>query len=479
MKPFDTKVQLLKYRVLKEVAKLAMHDSLSSGILDIHKAIIPTNKATMRCCVYKERAIVNERVKLATNSSIEEFDSWIQVIKIACDECPVGGYEVTSGCRGCIAHRCEQACKRNAITFDNHQKAHIDKSKCIECGLCAKVCPYNAIHNFKRPCELACKVNAITMDVDKAANIDHSKCITCGACVYQCPFGAIMDKSELVPTIQLIKKSRYNTQYKVYAVVAPAIASQYEREELGQILKAIKNLGFYNLVEAALGADLATVLETEELLTKPVLTSSCCPSFVEYIKKHHPKAEKHISHTPSPMALVGKIIKTSDPTAKVVFIGPCIAKKQEAKLSHVKPYVDAVITFEELQAWIDAADINLGSLVPERLDNASYFGRIFAKSGGLSKAVLQCLKEEEKDVSLVNPIIASGIDQCKVALLKLSVNKLGGNFLEGMACSGGCIGGPCNLTHEEKDEKEIEWYGQSAYEQNIHSSIRLFRDDTR
>ena len=193
VKKFDTKVQHLKYKVLREVARQAWAGTLAENAIDIPKIIVPGKIPTMRCCVYKERAILAERVKIAMGGN-KDNPNVIEVIDIACDECPVGGYEVTNACRGCLAHRCEDACRFGAITFDEHHVAHIDKTKCKECGACSKVCPYNAIRNYKRPCELACKVKAISMGDEKQACIDNSKCISCGACVYQCPFGAITDK---------------------------------------------------------------------------------------------------------------------------------------------------------------------------------------------------------------------------------------------------------------------------------------------
>ena len=226
MRKFDTKIQYLKYKVLREVARLAWQDKLLEGAFDIPKTIVPGKVPTMRCCVYKERAILAERVKIAMGGDVTN-PNVIEVIDIACDECPMGGYEVTDACRGCLAHRCEDVCKRGAITFDHQQKAHIDKSKCVECGACAKVCPYSAILDYKRPCERSCKVKAIRMSESKAASIDNSKCISCGACVYQCPFGAITDKSFILNAIDMLKKSENNTKYKVYAVVAPSISSQF------------------------------------------------------------------------------------------------------------------------------------------------------------------------------------------------------------------------------------------------------------
>ena len=214
MKKFDTKVQYIKYQVLKEVAKESWDNTLTENILDIPKKIIVGKVPTMRCCVYKERAIIAERVKVAMGGD-RNNKNVIEVIDIACDECPMGGYEVTNACRGCLAHRCEDACKRGAISFDDNHVAHIDKTKCVECGACAKVCPYSAIHNYKRPCEVACKVKAISMGENKEAKINDDKCIACGACVYQCPFGAISYKSMIVDAIDILKKSNNNEKYKV------------------------------------------------------------------------------------------------------------------------------------------------------------------------------------------------------------------------------------------------------------------------
>lgn len=276
MRKFDTKVQHLKYKVLREVARYAWSDQLLEKITDIPQVIVPGKEATMRCCIYKERAIVSERIKLAMGGD-KTNPNVIEVIDIACDECPVSGYDVTESCRGCIAHRCEDVCKRGAITYDEHQKAHIDKSKCVNCGACARVCPYSAIINRKRPCENACKIKAIHMGEDKAACIDNSKCISCGACVYQCPFGAIVDKSFILNVIDLIKKSENNQEYKVYAVIAPSISSQFSYAKLGQVITGIEKLGFYHVVEAALGADMVAFSESRELTERDdFMTSSCC-----------------------------------------------------------------------------------------------------------------------------------------------------------------------------------------------------------
>lgn len=470
MNRFDTKVQYLKYRVLREVARLAWKDKLYDKMLDIPAMIVPGKTPTMRCCVYKERAILNERVKLAMGGDKSNHNV-IEVIDIACDDCPSGGYEVTSACRGCLAHRCEAACKRGAITFDHNQKAHIDKSKCIECGMCSKVCPYSAIINLKRPCENSCKVKAITMSEDMCAQIDNDKCINCGACVYQCPFGAISDKSYILDVIDLIKKSNKNKKYKVYAIVAPSIAGQFKDVSLGQVVTAIKELGFYSVIEVALGADMVANKESLELAEKGFLTSSCCPAFVKYVEQQFPDLAKHISSNLSPMAMLAQYIKNMESNCKVVFIGPCTAKKAEYRKKEIHKLVDSVITFEELQALIDSKDIDMSTLEEGHLDNASYYGRIFARSGGLTDAVRQALKENGKESFPFNPIVCDGIEQCKIALLRKSKNLLPNNFIEGMACVDGCIGGAGCLTHGVKNKSEVDVYGKEALEKNIHDAI--------
>ena len=474
MRKFDTKVQHLKYKVLREVARQAWKDTLLDNLLDIPKTIVPGNTPTMRCCVYKERAILSERVKLAMGGDPEN-PNVIEVIEIACDECPMGGYEVTNSCRGCLAHRCEDVCKRDAITFDNNHVAHIDKSKCVDCGACAKVCPFTAIINRKRPCQNACKVKAISMNENKAAKIDNDKCIACGACVYQCPFGAIMDKSYILDAIDIIKKSNKNEKFKVYALVAPSISSQFTYAKLGQVISGLKELGFYTVIEAALGADMVAYAESTELAEKGFLTSSCCPAFVDYVHKNFPDLAEHVSHNLSPMATIAKYIKETDKDSKIIFIGPCTAKKAEIQKENVRPYVDVVLTFEELQALFDSKDVDITTLPEDVLDNASYFGRIFARSGGLSDAVAQGLKEHGIEDFELKAVPCDGIEECKIALLKKRKGVLDGNFIEGMACIGGCIGGAGCLTHGEKSKSEVDKYGMEAYEKTISNAISMLK----
>ncbi len=467
---FDTRVQELKHKVLKEIAKSYFNGTLLEDYNSIPNKIVPGPKPTMRCCIYKERAIVLERMKLALGGS-KEINNIVEVIKIACDECPLGGYEVTNRCRGCIAHRCQMACHKDAISFDEiTHTAHINKEKCINCGMCAKACQYNAIQNYLRPCEQACKVHAISMGEDNAAQIDDEKCVQCGACVSQCPFGAIMDKSYIKEVIDIFKDSDFGKKYPTVAIVAPSISTQFKYATLGQIASAMHELGFSEIVEAALGADMVAYSEAKELTEKGFLTSSCCPTFVSYIKKNFPTLAEHISSNLSPMASIAKWIKEHYPQSRIVFIGPCISKKQEIKLESVKPYVDVTLTFEELQALIDARDINPSNLEESPFDNASYFGRIFARSHGITDAVREALKERELDFDY-RPLAVDGLDNIRLALLKVKAGNKDNNFIEGMACPGGCIGGPCSLTHEVRNKADVDKYGMEAKSQTIVDSL--------
>ena len=468
---FDTKVQELKYKVLKEIAKASFNDTLLEEYNDIPLRIVPGPHPTMRCCIYKERAIVLERMKLALGGN-KNIDNVIEVIKIACDDCPLGGYEVTNRCRGCIAHNCSTACPRDAISFDPiTRSAKINKDRCVNCGMCAKACHYSAIQNYQRPCEMACKLKAISMDEDHLAMINDEKCIQCGACVEQCPFGAIMDKSYITHVIKLLKDKKAQP---VYACVAPSIAAQFKTVKLGQVITGIKELGFKDVFEAALGADMVSYKESKELAEKGFLTSSCCPAFVNFVEKNYPQLKGNISANLSPMATICKFIKEKEPNCHIIFIGPCIAKKKEVQRDEVKDIVDYTLTFEELQALFDAREIDLASLKETELDTASYFGRIFARAGGLTEAVRQGLTEHKAEFNY-RPVSADGIDNCRAALSRATSVNRDFNFIEGMACSGGCVNGPCSLTHELRNKLQIEAHGKASTKKTITEAVEKYK----
>jgi iron only hydrogenase large subunit-like protein len=321
---------------------------------------------------------------------------------------------------------------------------------------------------------MACKVKAISVNnITKAALIDNEKCIACGSCVYMCPWGAITDKSFILDAIKIIKESHDNTTYKTYAVVAPSISSQFTYAKLGQVISGIKQLGFHTVIEAALGADMVALSEARELAEKGFLTSSCCPAFVSYVQKQFPELAPYISSNLSPVATISKYIKQREPDAKIVFIGPCTAKKMEYQKPEVAPYIDCVLTFEELQALIDSKDLDITTLPEDVLDNASYYGRIFARSGGLSDAVSQALKEDGIEGFDLKAVPCDGIEACMIALLKAKRKMLDGNFIEGMACTGGCIGGAGCLTHGPKNKMDVDKYGKEAYEKSISDAVSV------
>ena len=467
---FDTAVQKLKYDVLKAIIRNEYEHCYDNIYIDIPKEISPGPKATMRCCIFKERAIVQERIKLALGGD-KNNPNVVEVIGIACDECPIGGIFVTPACRGCIVHRCQEVCPRDAIQIIDH-KAVVDKSKCIECGKCTQACPYGAIIHQKRPCVSSCKVKAITVGEDKKAVIDNKKCIACGACVYQCPFGAIVDKSMIMESIAILKDAEMKGTH-VYAVIAPSIVSQFKYAKIEQVVTGIRKLGFHQVVEAALGADITLYHEAEEWKEKGILTTSCCPSFVMFVEKNFPELAKYVSHSVSPMVEAAMLIKRTDPEGKVIFIGPCASKKLEYKLPKTQGAIDSVLSFEELQAFLDARNIDVGSLEETSLDNASFYGRIFAKSGGITQGIADVAKE--MGVEGVKPIAMNGIDECRAALTKLKFNKATENFFEGMACDGGCLNGALCLNHGPKNVVDVDKYGASAKEKTIDNSVKLYK----
>ena len=468
MRTFETKIQELKTQVLTEVARLTWEDRLQTGILDVPERIIPGPTASLRCCIYKERAIINSRVKMAMGGD-KTNPSVVEVLPIACDECPVTEITVSASCRGCLATRCVHACPKDAISIVNH-RAHIDHDKCITCGKCLNACQYSAIVKTQRPCEKGCPVNAISMGPDKKASIDINKCISCGSCVNQCPFGAIQDKSWITDAIQMLKGGDH-WGYKTYAVIAPSIAGQFAPATYGQVVAGLKKLGFTGVAEVALGADMVADRESAELEERGVLTSSCCPGFVGFVKKKHPEMEKYVSHTPSPMVMIGLYLKEKEPDAKVVFIGPCIAKKKEFQLGRTMNSIDCALTYEELLALFDSKDIDLTKLEEEPLDEASPYGRNFARSGGVAQAVAETMKERGSEFPL-KAVPCSGIAECEMALLKLKAGRLDGNFIEGMACEGGCVQGAGCLVRSPRNKMDVEKHAKEAEGRGVLDAVK-------
>lgn len=476
MRKFESQVQLIKHDVLKEVIKRTRDGNFVETRHKMPKDLVPGPDPITRCCIYKEREIISDRIG-AVADPIEENDAIIDILDIACDECPAEKFRVTEACRGCLAHRCMQVCPRNAIS-QIHGRAYIDKSKCVECGRCKDVCPFNAISDVMRPCKKACGSKAIEIRENNKVDINRDKCTSCGACVHKCPFGAVTDRSEVVPVVKALENYKKGEGKNIYAVIAPAIATQYNAQ-IGQIVNAIKKLGFKDVIEAALGADIVAHYEALEFVDRvgekgeACMMTSCCPAFVTHVQKNYPELAKHISSMVSPMIAASRFIRKTDENAIIVFIGPCTAKKQEKRQADLVDATDHVITFEELEAMIDAYEINVAECENEVMDNASYFGRVFARTSGVKDAVVEVIKEENIEGLDFRPMVCSGIDEIDKALKLLKIGRLPANFIEGMACKGGCINGAASLTHEPKDQKLVDKYAGEALERNIKESLRV------
>lgn len=459
-KIFESKLDIIKYKILRELARQTWAGvDPFMAFNDIANVVVKKGEPPMSCCIYKDRAIIAERMRIGLGEFHGQKDT-VLVVPIACDECPKSGHKITDMCRGCVAHSCKEACNRGAIYLDEKGYAHINKEKCVECGMCLEACKYGAITNMVRPCEKVCPTGAIHMTEDGEATIDQDKCIVCGECVYECPFGATNDTSKMVNVIKEIKNK--TSEKKIYAIVAPAVAAQFPDVTTGQVLMAIKKLGFDEVCEVAEGADLVALNEAEELLERGFLTSSCCPAFVEYINLEFPELNDKVSHTLSPMAMTGKLIKAKDPEAVVVFIGPCISKKWEIKRDKEDTCIDYVLTFIELNALIDSKEIEIADLEELNLKNSSPYGRGFAKSGGVANAVQEALKELGHEDFELKPVVCNGIKECRTALLKARAGVLDGNFIEGMACEGGCVRGNGTMVNKKNTPLHLKKYMEDA-----------------
>lgn len=482
---FETPLKKLKHLVLKEVAALTMKNKLNKGELEnLPYKIIQGDKALYRCCVYKERAIVYERSVLASgflpnngmNSELVELDKsdkMLYVLEAACDKCPIDKYSVTEACRGCIEHRCMEVCPVGAITRVGG-KAFINQELCKECGMCKKVCPYNAIAEVMRPCKRSCPTGALEINSEsRIAMIRNEDCINCGACMAGCPFGAISDRSYITDVTRALMNKK-----KVYAVVAPAITGQFgAKVTVGQVKNSFNKMGFKDMIEAACGADAVTIHEGNEFAERikngdKYMTNSCCPGFMNYIEKKFPDQAERISETVSPMVATGRMIKKFDEGAVVVFVGPCTAKKSEILRPTIKDAVDYVLTFEEVAALMVAFDVDPEVCEDIVVEDASVFGRGFAQGGGLTAAVENYVIEKGTDIEF-KPVKASGMDEVKKTMNMAKTGRLQGNFIEGMMCEGGCIGGPATMVSIMKSRPQLNKFSGQSSKKSVLSNDNL------
>lgn len=469
----DENVIQIKHDVLYEVAKLAFAGELEEKRDNIAMTLIPGPTPQFRCCIYKEREIIRQRVRLAEGKAPGLYDDGnvIQVISSACEDCPISSYTVTENCQNCAGKACVNACKFGAIE-PGRDRSHIDSTKCKECGKCAQACPYNAIAHLKRPCKFSCPVNAITYDEHGISVIDKDKCIRCGKCVHSCPFGAIGSKTYLVQVIEAIKAGK-----RVYAMAAPATEGQFGDDiTMASWKKAMLEVGFADFYDVSLGADMTAAYEAEEWAEaykdgKKKVTS-CCPAFVNMVQKHYPELAECVSTTISPMCAVSRLIKARDPEAVTVFIGPCLAKKSEVIDQQIPGNADYVLTYSEIRAMMKAKSV---VLQPCGNDDqiGSVYGKRFANSGGVTAAVLQSLKESEDEID-AKVCVANGAAECKKALLLLKAARLPEDFIEGMACEGGCVGGPSAYNDQFSSKKNRETLLSQADEREIHENLKNY-----
>lgn len=463
----------LRKKVFCEVARVAYESENPANDLEgIPYLITPNEIPKYRDSIYQERQIASERVRLAMGLSLRPANKPVhitagvdksniadkyyepplmQVIPSACDKCPDNEYVVTDQCRNCVAHSCVKTCPKGAVSIVNG-RSFIDQSKCIKCGRCKQACPYDAIAHHQRPCASACGVKAISSDEYGRAHIDNDICVACGQCMSACPFGAIADKSQIY---QLIKAIRNGDE--VVAALAPAIIGQFgPKVTPGKLKSALLALGFKDIYEVAVGADVGCVAEAHHYANEvatgnlPFLFTSCCPAWAVLVKKQFPDLASEVSQELTPMVATARSIKVNRPDARVVFIGPCAAKKLEASRRTVRSYVDFVITFEELNGMFAAKNLDLENL-PELPVSflATGAGRGYACAGGVASAVERTIKEyyPETEVKIEH---AEGLADCRKVLTLAKAGKLNGYMIEGMGCPGGCVAGVGTIIPPEK-----------------------------
>ena len=453
------------------------------GVDELPYIIVPGDQPLHRESVFLERAIASERVRLAMGLNIRPIQTrhlmtegmdeaavaeqyyqppLINIIPYACHACPTNRYMVSNYCQNCIAASCRKVCPKDAIIVRNN-RSYIDLDKCIRCGKCAKACPYNAIVHLERPCAGACGMDAIESDDQGRAVINQDKCVACGQCLVSCPFGAIVDKGQIFQVIQSILQGD-----KVIAIVAPAFIGQFGKHSTpGKFIAAMKQLGFKRIVEVAVGADMCTIEEARDFLEKVpaqqnYMATSCCPAWHSMIYKLFPSEKSKISMTLTPMVYTARLMKKQYPGCKVVFVGPCAAKKLEAIRADIRSDVDFVLTFEELQGMFEAKEINFETIEPMYdLNEGTAAGRGFAVSGGVAGAVEKIIKETNPDVE-VKTARAEGLRDCRKLMLMAKAGKYNGYLLEGMACPGGCVAGAGTLLPVDLAAKVVGRYQSEA-----------------
>ncbi len=458
--------------ILIKIAESFLKDRFASADR-IPLELRPKGEPHSRCCIYKDRAVLKYRAMAGMGispdeetdevTSLREYGeeaiarkekakSKLAVIDIACSACVKSQYMITNACRGCFARPCQVNCPKGAISFTNGQ-AHIDPDKCVNCGKCHEVCPYHSIIRIPVPCEEACPVDAIKKDEFGVEHIDTEKCISCGKCLMSCPFGAIVERSQMIDVLKLIK----DTDKKVIAMLAPAFVGQFPND-IANVVGALKKLGFSDVVEVAVGADITTRKEAAEFVERMeeganFMTTSCCPAYFKAAKVHIPEIEPFVSSTKPPMYYTAELLKQEQPDCVAVFVGPCLAKRVEAEND---PNTDYVLTFEEVGAMLVADGINIEECPAEEFHQiSSAQGRQFPISGGVAGAVVSLVEDKIE----IRPERIDGLSKDNLKLLKRYATKgCENNMIEVMCCEGGCIAGPGCIALAKKASRAVESY---------------------
>ena len=477
----------IRKKVFTEVARMAYSGKGYAQADELPYIIVPGDRPLHRESVFLERAIASERVRLAMGLNMRPIQSrhlmtegmdhaaiaeqyyeppLINIIPYACHGCPTNQYRVTENCQNCLAASCQRVCPKGAVSFVNG-KSQIDQEKCIKCGKCASACPYNAIIHMQRPCAAACGMDAIGSDEYGRAVINQDKCVSCGQCLVSCPFGAIADKGQIYQLIQSILQGD-----QVIAIVAPAFIGQFGKHSTPEkFVSAMKILGFDRVVEVAVGADMCTIEEAKDFLEKvpaqqSFMATSCCPAWHSMVHKLFPAQSGNISMTLTPMVFTARLMKKQHPGCKVVFVGPCAAKKLEAIRADIRSDVDFVLTFEELQGMFEAKEVDFATIEPaETLDEGTAAGRGFAVSGGVAKAVTDLIHQTNPDVE-IKTARAEGLRECRKLMTLAKAGKYNGYLLEGMACPGGCVAGAGTILSVDQASKVVARYQSEANQES-------------
>ncbi|MBO6289373.1 MAG: 4Fe-4S binding protein [Alphaproteobacteria bacterium] len=465
----------IRTAVLVNVARSFIQHNLEN-IDDVPNIILPDDTPSKRGSLGRDRLVVKAQCMAAmgytpswvdTNSELSALaqealkrtaplKATVSVIKEACNACVSKRYVVSDQCQTCYARPCEVNCPKQAITVSD--RAHINQDLCIKCGICYSNCPYQAIHKDHAPCEDACPVGALSKDAQGHEYIDQDKCISCGKCILSCPFGAIVHNSQMFDVLNVLK----NSQRKKIAMLAPAVIGQFGND-LGKVITAFKKLGFDEVVEVAQGADVTTKTEAAEFVErmkegKPFMTTSCCPAWVAATEKHIPEIKPFVSNTGSPMYYIAEIVKKQNPDCVAVFVGPCLAKRLEAEKN---PNVDYVLVFEEAQAMLTAAEINVAEMTADTFAvESSAQGRRYPISGGVAGAVAYVVGNE----ALYKPERIDGLTPEAIKKLKryATIPPTDFNMVEVMCCEGGCIAGPGTTCMAKKAALMVENYVKTS-----------------